>query len=261
MKIAVITGASSGMGREMIIQLWEHFNGFDEIWIIARRMERLEELDRQVGAPLRKFALNLTKDRDLGILERTLEEKMPQVKFLVNAAGFGKIGAVDELSLTDERDMVRLNCEALCAVTRMVLPYMTCNSRIIQFASSAAFLPQPGFAIYAATKSFVLSYSRALHQELKSRNIYVTAVCPGPVKTEFFDIAETTGEIPLYKRLVMANPRRVVAKAIRDSVAGRDISVYGLTMKAFDLLCKVFPHRFILMLMDVINSKVKDCKR
>ena len=89
----------------------------------------------------------------------------------------------------------------------------------------------------------------------------MTAVCPGPVKTEFFDIAETTGEIPLYKRLVMANPRRVVAKAIRDSVAGRDISVYGLTMKAFDLLCKVFPHRFILMLMDVINSKVKDCKR
>ena len=135
------------------------------------------------------------------------------------------------------------------------------KSRIIQLASSAAFLPQPGFAVYAATKSFVLSYSRALHQELKSRNIYVTAVCPGPVKTEFFDIAETTGEIPLYKRLVMANPRRVVAKAIRDSVAGRDISVYGLTMKAFDLLCKVFPHRFILMLMDVINSKVKDCKR
>lgn len=257
MKIAVVTGASSGMGREMIIQLWEHFNGFDEIWVIARRLDRLDELDRQVGVPLRKFALDLTKEDDLRILERAIGELKPQVKFLVNAAGFGKIGNVDALSLSDETDMVRLNCEALCAVTRMVLPYMTCNSRIIQFASSAAFLPQPGFAIYAATKSFVLSYSRALNQELKARNIYVTAICPGPVKTEFFDIAETTGEIPLYKRLVMANPKRVVSKAIRDSVAGRDISVYGLTMKAFCVLCKVLPHRCILRIMDVCNRGLK----
>lgn len=250
MKIAVVTGASSGMGREMIVQLWEHFDGFDEMWIIARRKERMEQLDRQLGVALRKFPLDLTLDRDRQILERALELEKPEVKFLVNAAGFGKIGKVEDLSLYDETDMVRLNCEALCAVTRMVLPYMTGNSRIIQFASSAAFLPQPGFAVYSATKAFVLSYSRALNQELRVRNIYVTAVCPGPVRTEFFDIAETTGEIPLYKRLVMANPRRVVAKAIRDSVAGRDISVYGLTMKAFRLLCKALPHRWLLSMLE-----------
>lgn len=238
------------MGREMIIQLWEHFKGFDEMWIIARRKERMDELDKLVGVRLRKFPLDLTLDRDRRILERTLEMEKPDVKFLVNAAGFGKIGRVDEIGLADETSMVRLNCEALCAVTRMVLPYMSFNSRILQFASSAAFLPQPGFAIYAATKSFVLSYSRALNQELRARNIYVTAVCPGPVKTEFFDIAESTGEMPLYKQLVMANPRRVVAKAIRDSVAGRDISVYGLTMKAFRLLCKLLPHRLLLTVME-----------
>ncbi len=250
MKIAVVTGASSGMGRETIIQLWEHFKGFDEIWIIARRRERLDELDRQVGVPLRKFALDLTRERDRDVLLRALSARKPQVKFLVNAAGFGMIGQVEELGLKSETDMVALNCEALCAVTRMVLPYMECNSRIIQYASSAAFLPQPGFAIYAATKSFVLSYSRALNQELKTRNIYVTSVCPGPVKTEFFDIAETTGEMALYKRLVMANPKRVVSKAIRDSVAGKEISVYGLTMKAFRILCKVLPHRLILRMME-----------
>jgi len=249
MKIAVVTGASSGMGREMIIQLWEHFDGFDEMWIIARRRERMDQLDCQLGVALRKFPLDLTLDRDRQILERALELEKPEVKFLVNAAGFGKIGKVEALSLYDETDMVRLNCEALCAVTHMVLPYMTGNSRIIQFASSAAFLPQPGFAVYSATKAFVLIYSRALNQELRGRNIYVTAVCPGPVRTEFFDIAETTGEIPLYKRLVMANPRRVVAKAIRDSVAGRDISVYGVTMKAFRLLCKALPHRGLLLMM------------
>ena len=238
------------MGREMIIQLWEHFDGFDEMWIIARRRERMDQLDCQLGVALRKFPLDLTLDRDRQILERAVELEKPEVKFLGNAAGFGKIGKVEALSLYDETDMVRLNCEALCAVTHMVLPYMTGNSRIIQFASSAAFLPQPGFAVYSATKAFVLIYSRALNQELRGRNIYVTAVCPGPVRTEFFDIAETTGEIPLYKRLVMANPRRVVAKAIRDSVAGRDISVYGVTMKAFRLLCKALPHRWLLLMME-----------
>ena len=252
MKIAVVTGASSGMGRETIIQLWEHFKGFDEIWIIARRRERLDELDRQVGVPLRKFALDLTRERDRDVLLRALSARKPQVKFLVNAAGFGMIGQVEELGLKSETDMVALNCEALCAVTRMVLPYMECNSRIIQYASSAAFLPQPGFAIYAATKSFVLSYSRALNEELKPRGIYVTAVCPGPVKTEFFDIAETTGEIPVYKRIVMADPRRVVKKAIRDSMMGRTVSVYGISMKAFHLLCKIMPHGMILRIMKAL---------
>ena len=95
---------------------------------------------------------------------------------------------------------------------------------------------------------------RALNQELRSRRIYVTAVCPGPVKTEFFDIAESTGVIPLYKRLVMANPKRVVQKAIRDSIAGREISVYGITMKAFRLLCKMMPHRLLLAVMSFMND-------
>ena len=95
----------------------------------------------------------------------------------------GRIGQVD---LETECAMVRLNCEALCAVTNLVLPYMSKNSRIVQFASAAAFLPQPGFGIYAGTKAFVLSYARALGAELKERQISVLAVCPGAVDTEFF---------------------------------------------------------------------------
>ena len=172
---------------------------------------------------------------------------------MVNASGFGKIGTVGNLPLDDETGMVELNCEALCAVTHMVLPYMSENSRILQFASAASFLPQPGFAIYAATKAFVLSYSRALREELRPRRIGVTAVCPGPVKTEFFDIAETTGEIPLYKRLVMADPHKVVKLAIRDCMVGKSVSVYGVWMKAFFVLCKVVPHEWILRAMQALN--------
>ena len=249
MKIAIVTGASSGMGRETIIQLADRFGGIEEIWAIARREERLEELRSQLPVPLRIFPLDLCKREALDTLKEALEQEQPQVRILVNAAGFGKIGTVGDLALEDETGMVQLNCEALCAVTHLVLPYIPDHSRIIQYASSAAFLPQPKFAIYAATKAFVLSYSRALNAELRSRDIVVTAVCPGPVKTEFFDIAETTGKIPLYKRLTMANPRKVVQLAIRDSMMGKSVSVYGPVMKAFWLLSKVVPHEVLLQIM------------
>ncbi len=248
-KIAIVTGASSGMGRECVIQLADRFGGLEEIWVIARRKKRLEKLAQEVPVSLKIMELDLQDEAALAELEEKLEWYDPDVKLLVNGAGFGKIGKTQELSLAEETGMVDVNCRALTAVTRLVLPYMTTNSRILQFASAAAFLPQPRFAVYAATKAFVLSYSRALAMELRSRRIYVTAVCPGPVKTEFFDIAETTGEIPLYKRLVMADPKKVVKKALRDSMMGKRVSVYGPLMKAFFLLAKVFPHDVILSLL------------
>lgn len=250
MKIAIVTGASSGMGWESVIQIADRFSGIGEIWAVARREGRLKELADQVPVPLRIFPLDLCGAEDLAVLKDALEKEKPQVKILVNAAGYGKIGQVGTLSLEDETGMVSLNCEALCAVTHLVLPYIPDHSRIIQFASAASFLPQAGFAVYAATKSFVLSYSRALNAELRPREIAVTAVCPGPVKTEFFDIAETTGTIPLYKRLVMADPKKVVRLALRDSMMGKSVSVYGPLMKAFCLLCKVCPHELLLRIMD-----------
>lgn len=255
MSIAIVTGASSGMGRETAIQLADRFGGMSEIWLIARRKERLEQLSQQLPVPSRIFALDLTRKDDLEVLSQALEEEKPKVKFLVNASGYGKIGRVGEVSLEEETGMVALNNEALCAVTHLVLPYLCRGSRILQFASAASFLPQPGFAIYAATKSFVLSYSRALNEELKLRGIKVTAVCPGPVKTEFFTLAETTGRIPLYKRLVMAKPEKVVRLAVRDSVIGKSVSVYGGLMKLFWIFSKVIPHEVIFRLMKWITPE------
>lgn len=248
-KIAIVTGASSGMGRECVIQLADRFAGLEEIWVIARRGRRLDKLAGKVPVPLRVLELDLQEELVFAELEEKLEWEDPEVKILVNGAGFGKIGCTEDLQLDEETGMIAVNCRALTAVTRLVLPYMSKNSRILQFASAAAFLPQPRFAVYAATKAFVLSYSRALAMELKPRQICVTAVCPGPVKTEFFDIAETTGEIPLYKRLVMADPKKVVKKALRDSMMGKTVSVYGFLMKAFFLLAKILPHDVILSLL------------
>lgn len=249
MRIAVITGASSGMGREMAMQIADRFGKIEEIWLIARRKERLEELKGRLPARIRCFGMDITCEEQREELKEALKREKPDVKILVNSAGFGKIGKVGEIDMEAECGMVRLNCEALCAVTHMVLPYMRKNSRIIQLASSAAFLPQPKFAVYAATKSFVLSYSMALGAELKKKGICVTAVCPGPVDTEFFEIAETANSIPFYKKLVMADPRKVVSKALKDSAGGKAVSVYGLTMNGFRILAKVFPHGVIVNMM------------
>lgn len=245
----MITGASSGMGRETAVQLADRFGGLNEIWLVARRLHRLEELEKSLPVPVRKFALDLTDEEQRARLLEALCRLRPDVKILVNASGYGKIGRVGTLDMGEEIGMPDLNCTALCAVTHMVLPYMSKNSRILQYASSAAFLPQPGFAVYAATKAFVLSYSRALHEELRGRQITVTAVCPGPVKTEFFEVAEAAGKIPVYKLLSMADSRKVVRLAIRDSCMGKTVSVYGPLMKTFRFLCKVLPHSLLLKLM------------
>lgn len=246
MKIAIVTGASSGMGREMVYQLADRFGGLSEIWVIARRGDRLDEFDGKLPLKIRKFAIDITDGESLKVLKNELKVVRPDVKILVNSAGCGKYGKIGELSSEDTKRMIRLNTEALTAVTELVLPYISENSRIIQFASAAAFVPQPGFAVYAATKSFVLSYSRALAQELKTRNISVTAVCPGSVETEFFDYALNGKELPAYKKLVLSKPEVVVKNAITDSLMGKEISISGPIMKGFYVLCKFLPHTLIM---------------
>lgn len=247
MKIAVITGASSGMGKEMVFQLADRFGGLEEIWVIARREEKLRELDGQVPVRLRKFPMDITDAASLTRLKHALEKEKPDVKILVNSSGMGRIGRIGEIPAAESAAAVRLNCEALVSVTETVLPYMSSNSRIIQFASAAAFLPQPGFAVYAASKSFVLSYSRALGEELRSRNICVTAVCPGPVDTEFFEHALPKGkELPFYKRLTMVKPAYAARIAVQDSMKGKEISIAGPLMKLFFAAAKLLPHRLLM---------------
>lgn len=255
MKIAVVTGASSGMGREFVLSIdKKYYKVLDEIWVLARRKERLEELQHKVKTKLRIFTVDLLQQESYNQYTESLEKYNPVVGILVNSSGFGKIGNFSQISRESNLSMIELNCQALTKVTYDTLPFMKKGGRIINLASSAAFLPQPGFAVYAASKSYVLSFSKALKYELAHRGIYVTAVCPGPVKTEFFDIAEEKSQIALYKKLVMANPVKVVEKAMRDAKYGKTISVYGLLMQAFEILCKVVPHELILKLLQITPS-------
>lgn len=256
MKIAVITGASSGMGQEFIKQLDKKCLGLDEFWLIARRVDPMKELEGKIKTKLKFFPIDLATG-DYSSLTDALCKEKPQVRILVNCAGYGKTGPFMQIEEEDNVGMVQLNCMALTKVTYKVLPYITKNSYIINFASAAAFLPQPNFAVYAATKSYVLSFSRALNREVRPRGIWVSAVCPGPVNTPFFQIAEETGSPFALKKWFMAKKEKVVAKAIKDCFAKKEISTYGISMKALHALGKLAPQSIILNLYASLLKGIK----
>lgn len=255
MNIIIITGASSGIGMEFAMQMDSYFGNIDEFWLVARSYERLKEVGKALNHRTRLFPMDITAKEKLDLLEAAVRKHNAAVRMLVNCAGYGVMGDFCEQDTNLELGMIRLNCEALTAMTHRMLPYMRPGSRIIQMASSAAFLPQPGFAVYAATKSYVLSFSRALGEELREAGIYVTCVCPGPVDTPFFEIAEATGTTLSVKKYTMVSAERVVALALKDSYRRRPMSVCGAPMKAFGLLCKVVPAGMLLEAVSQMKKK------
>ena len=255
MNIVIITGASSGIGREFALQMDAHFSNIDEFWLIARNRGRLESLAGQMKHDAQIFTLDITNSGKLDDLEEALSRQNAVVRILINCAGYGIMGELDQQDRDTVLGMIRLNCQALTEMTQRMLPYMRRGSPFPQMASGAAFLPQPDFAVYAATKAYVLSFSRALREELKSSGIYVTAVCPGPVDTPFFDIAAANGSTLAIKKYTMVTADRVVALALKSSWRRRSISVCGFPMNAFLLLTKALPHSVILQAMAWMKRK------
>lgn len=195
-KTAIITGASSGLGEEFIKQInsnKKERNNIDEIWAVARRKERLDALKEISAIPVRPVSMDLTEEENIQRLEDMLTEEKPDLRLLINAAGFGKIGRYDEIPRRQADRMIDLNCRAAVDVTQICLPYMGRGARIMEICSTAGFQPFPYLSVYAASKAFLYRYSRALRQELFGRGIKVTAVCPYWVKdTEFIPVARDT---------------------------------------------------------------------
>ncbi len=251
---ALITGASSGLGAifaRYLVQTGRcrHF------YLLARREERLAEQAEQ----LKQWGAEavLWTSVDLGVADA--RDRLPQAwaeagiqhfSWVINAAGFGDAGRFEDLSLKQVEELCRLNIEALTALTHLVRPFLVRGSKVIQIASVAAFLPQPGFAVYAASKAYVLSFSRALQVEWKKAGIEVLSVCPGPMETEFFSRqAGGQGEISRIKRIGMESPHRVVQLAVDRAEKGRSLSLSHLSAYALRVLSKIVPHRWILAAM------------
>lgn len=253
MKIAVVTGASSGIGRDFVRAL-DADEFFDEIWVIARRKERLEELDAETKAKIRPIACDLSVPESIEKYEELLKENDADVAVLVNACGYGKFSSFDSMQYSDISGMITLNSQVLTEMTYKTLPFMREGGRIYQVGSLSAFQPVPYIGVYGATKAFVLSFSRALNVELKKRKIRVMAVCPGWVKTEFFNHAVKDDTVSYYNKYFES--RDVVARAMRDMKKGKDVSVCGLSIRLQVLLTKLLPHRLIMYIWCKQQKKI-----
>lgn len=246
MKIAIITGASSGMGRELVLQISQK-EKFDEIWVIARRREALESLQAEVTCKIRPIPLDLGKEESYKEYRDYLEQEKPDVALLANCAGFGKFGRYDQIPLEACLGMIDLNCKALVAITQLTFPYMQRGARILQLDSLSAFQPVPYLNVYGASKAFVLSYSRALNRELKTAGIRVMSVNPGWVKTDFFDRATATSDDAVTYYNVMYEAKDVIRTAIHDLYHTRkDVSIHGLPVKLQVLGVKLLPHKLVM---------------
>ena len=246
MNIAIVTGASSGMGWEFVLQLPQYVT-VDEIWVIARRKSALESLIAESTVPVRPVPLDLCDSESFTAYQQLLSEEQPNVKLLINAAGFGKFGAFDKVSLEDECRMIDLNCKALVMMTRLTLPYMAAGSHILQLASNSSWQPVPYITTYGATKAMVLSYSRAMNRELKARGIRMMSMNPGWVKTEFFNHAlqSNQGEVQYYDRLYEAAD--VVATGLKDLYkTKKDFSIHGFPVRMQVRLVKLLPHSMVM---------------
>ena len=245
MKIAVVTGASSGIGREFVYAVDKQYS-FDEIWVIARRAERLEELKEKCRNPVRPVALDLASDADLKAYAELLEKEKPEIALLVNAAGCGVFGPFEEKELDALLHSARLNALSLTAMCHLSLPCMKSGSAIINMGSNSSWQPVPYQAVYGASKSYVLSLSRAIGRELRPRGIHVMCVCPGWIKTEFQQHAKHDEYIRYVDRWY--GPEEVAAQAMEDLEKKKTVSILGAPVRRQVALVKHLP---VDMVMDI----------
>lgn len=254
MNIVVITGASSGMGREFAMQLDRGLHSVDEFWLIARRGSRLKEIASGMQHTVKILPLDLTNEADMTVLTESLAEEKPVVRMLINCAGYGMMGDYGGSDQrTDRRSRFKLS--GASGSNLWVSALYAGQEPDHSAGEQCGIFAQPGFSVYAATKSFVLSFSKALRAELKERQIYVTAVCPGPVKTEFFEVAEHYASTLAMKQYTMVEADRVVKDALRASSKNRPMSVCSLPIQAFWAMTRLLPQDPVICLVQKMREK------
>ena len=241
MSIAVITGASSGMGREFALQL-KKMGEVDGFLLIARRADRLTDLAMELGDGAVVLPADLSSTAGLEAVERYFQERKPVIRYLINAAGFGKFGNYAQVPRKENARMIDVNVKATVLISHMAIPYMEAKGHIILLGSGSCFTPLPYFNVYAASKSFVLHYAKGLREEVKPLGIYVTCFCPGWVDTPFLAIAEEQKGVPYPKdpKPLLQN-ERVVAYALRRAQKGKFFAVTNWYTKLQHMLFKLLP--------------------
>ncbi len=238
MNIGVVTGASSGMGKEFVLAIDREYD-LDELWVIARREERLRELQDSCRTKLRVLAWDLADPANYERFRQLLEEVRPRIRVLVNAAGYGLFGTFEEMGLAEQLGIADVNDKALTAMCLLCLPFMAKGDAIVNLGSNSSWQPVPFLAVYAASKAYVLSFSRALGRELKPRGVHVMCVCPGWIRTEFMDRAVHDDTVKYYDRWYTA--KQVIDQAMKDLKKKKKVSILGVPVRRQVRLVKFLP--------------------
>ena len=247
MKTAIVTGASTGLGLEFVRQMCDVFPEVECCWLIARRADRLEKAAELLpGKKVECLALDLCDTASFAAFQKKLEADKPEVVLLVNNAGCGYLGNIGEMSTESQTRMIDLNLRALTAITNMTVPFMSPGGAVLNVSSIASFCPNPRMTVYSSTKAFVSSFTVGLNEELRSRGVTATAVCPGPMKTEFLDLGNITGNSKMFATLPYCDQVRVAGGALRAARAGKTIYTPKLFYKFYRMLAKVVPVKLMV---------------
>lgn len=247
MSMAIITGASSGLGREYALAVCASHPEIDEFVLIARRRDRMEALAGELtGKKVHILPLDLTLQESRAQIAAYLQERKPDVRLLINNSGYGWMGNVSGGDPEKQAGMVSLNCGALTALCAMALPYMKKGSVILNVCSIAAFVPTPRMTVYCSTKAYVFSFSKSLREETKSAGINVLAACPGPMDTEFLGVAGITGKSKLFASLPRVSPERMARMSLKKAFAGRAVYTDTILYKLYRVLGKLIPHNWLM---------------
>lgn len=248
MAVAIITGASSGIGREFARHL-NSMMGIDEFWFVARREDRMEALKDELQVKARIISADLCTTEGIDKFRDELSEQKPEVSWLVNAAGFGTFGAFDEISENEIARMIDLNAKALVLITHMVIPYMVRGGRIVQLGSGSCFTPLPYFNVYSSSKVFVLHYTKSLNYEIKKYGLRACCFCPGWVETEFLDKAIASGKTTHPKKTKpLLRSDKVVKRCVKAAARGKRMYVTNWYTKLQHVLFKLLPDRILTRL-------------
>lgn len=246
-KIALITGASKGLGRYLTAAVAKAMPELDELWLLARSIVISDELSSACGGkPLRAICLDLCDPMAFGALREQLSEDEIEIRMLVNNAGCGYLGNVEDMPAYQIAAMADLNIRALSLVTNFALPYMKSGGRILNISSIASFCPNPRMTVYSASKSYVSAFSRGLREELKPKGITVTAVCPGPMDTAFLTNGGIQGNSKTFEILPYSDPEKVAAGAVRAVLRDQAFYTPRVFYKLYRILAKILPQAWMI---------------
>lgn len=249
MKIALLTGASSGLGCAFAKYIGQIFPEIDEVWALARRKDRLEALAGRISTTrIVPVECDLTQEAGIAAIKARLDAEKPEIMLLINNAGCGFHGAFAQSNAEEQLRCIQLNVTALTALTRIVLDYMPAGGRVLNTCSIASFAPNANMAVYSASKAYVSFFSRALNEELRPGGRSSTAVCPAPMQTEFLTVGHIEGNSKTFERLPYCDVDRVAKGALRAAKKRRRIYTPRLFYKFFRLLARILPDSIMLSL-------------